>query len=327
MKEAAMSTFSYLPSSFRPIPVPKLHESAPAPHQSDAASIVGDSAAIKRLRLQVRRIGPHFRTVLITGEPGTGKQTVARALHHANRTTTGPFIASASGNRIGYLMKLAQQGTLFFDRIHEMPLDTQDELLELLRRNEWSQNGLAAPQRMHPRIIASTDQDLRAHAAAGQFRNELYQRLAMVQISLSPLRERLEDIPALAAHLLAKSPLPYRQHIIVASDAMDWLKSYAWPENVRELENILQNAALQTDGNVIRREQLHALTQALDTQQKATNQGTNEPERLQDVIEHHVLHVLKNCAGNKLRAAEVLGISRSTLYRMLDLPAQKMQDK
>ena len=280
--------------------------------------MIGDSAAMKRLRLQIRRIGPHFRTVLISGEPGSGKETAARALHRMSHGADGPFIASASGNRISYLTKLAQRGTLFFHHINEMPLDTQDELLDILRRNEWAQDGLAAPQRMHPRIIASTNNDLRALTASARFRQELYQRIAMVQIALPPLRERIEDLSMLTTHFLHRLSLFSPKNITIANDAAEWLKSYAWPGNIRELENMLDNAALQTKDSVITAEQLPALAKSRNVHvEEAAPEDASTPARLQYVVEQHVLHVLKNCAGNKLRAAELLGISRSTLYRML----------
>ncbi len=135
-----MATFSYIPSSFQPFPMGKPHNNIiepPTPHQVKQWPMVGDSAAMQRLRLQIRRIGPHFRTVLISGESGAGKETAARALHRMSLGADGPFLASVSGNRIDYLAKLAQRGTLYFDRVNEMPLDMQDELLELLRRNEF----------------------------------------------------------------------------------------------------------------------------------------------------------------------------------------------
>jgi DNA-binding NtrC family response regulator len=323
-----MSTFSYLPSSFRPIPPGKVSKRRIEPQTSRPAEdspLLGESAEMKRLRLQIRRIGPHFRTILLTGEPGTGKQIAARALHRTSLSANGPFIVSASGNRISYLMKLAQQGTLFFRSIHEMPLDTQDELLDLLLRNDWAQDGLAAPQRTHPRIIASTIHDLRALVSSRQFRHDLYQRLSMVQIALPPLRDRIEDIPTLANHFLEKFTLLSHQNITMASDTIEHLRSYAWPGNVRELENMLEQAALQIKSGSLSIEHLPALSPDRETDQ----QSPQETARLQDVVEQHVLQVLKNCAGNKLRAAEVLGISRSTLYRMLDavLPEQKALDK
>jgi DNA-binding NtrC family response regulator len=288
--------------------------------------MVGDSAAMQRLRLQLRRIGPHFRTVLIQGDSGTGKQTVAYALHRMSPVVDGPFLTSASGNRIGYLMKLAQHGTLYFDRVDEMPLNTQDEMLEVLCRSEWAQDGLAAPRRIHPRLIVSTTQDLRALTAAGQFRHELYQRIAMVQIPAPSLAERVEDIPLLASHFLDRFARVCRKNFILADDAMAWLKHYTWPGNVRELRDMLEKAALQTEDGIIKAEQFPALADdLLMDREKVSGQNACEPARLQDVVEQHVRYVLKNCAGNKLRAAELLGISRSTLYRMLSACSAEMQ--
>lgn len=281
--------------------------------------MVGDSAAMKRLRLQVRRIGPHFRTVLVHGEIGAGKETVARALHRTSSGTDGPFVVSAEGNRIDSLMKIARQGTLFFHEIGEMPLVTQDEFLKLLRRHEWAHEGLAAPQRINPRIIAATRRDLRALAAAGGFRQELYQRLAMVQIGVAPLRERREDVPALAAHFLDRFTREQRKNIAsIAKEAMERLQSHGWPGNVRELEGVVREAVSRCSGSVIEALELPEFAMSLPTDGNAVPGSEQKTARLQDVVEQHVLEVLRNCAGNKLRAAELLGISRSTLYRMLD---------
>jgi DNA-binding NtrC family response regulator len=324
-----MSTFSYLPSTFQPLPMGKPLRDAIEPlrpHQAREWPMVGDSVAMLRLRLQIRRIGPHFRTVLIIGEPGAGKETAARALHSMSPGAEGPFLVSALGNRIDYLIKLAQRGTLYFDRINEMPLDTQDELLEILRRNEWAQDGLAAPQRMRPRIIASTNQELRTLTASGRFRQELYQRIAMVQIPLPTLRERAEDIPALATHFLGRFERNRRKNIMIANDAMEWLKSYTWPGNVRELEEMLKNSVLHADGRVLEIDDFLALTEDDEPgAQNSIGKGTAQTARLHDVVQQHILRTLESCAGNKLHAAELLGISRSTLYRMLSNRSDGMQ--
>lgn len=316
-----MATFSHIPSSLQSVVgIEPQGDPLTFPYLLSRADgeIVGDSAAMKRLRLQVRRIGPHFRSVLIHGERGTGKERVARALHQESVRTDEPFIKAASGNRISYLMKMARGGTLFFKDIDEMPLETQDELLEALRRQEWSQEGLAAPQRLGTRMIASTVQDLRGRVAAGRFRQELYQRIATVQIGVPSLRERMEDLPALTMHFLAGFERQYRQTITIAKSAMELLQSHCWPGNVQELHSLLQDAVVKNKGGVIESWQLIFSPSGEKSEGLATGEDVAKTARLQEVVDRHVLRVLNDCAGNKLRAAEVLGISRSTLYRMLE---------
>lgn len=315
-----MATFSHIPSPLRPVPgMEPQADSVPYLLNRADEQIVGDSAAMKRLRLQIRRIGPHFRAVLIHGESGTGKHLVARALHQESARADGGFVVAAFGNRISYLMKMARGGTLFFDGIGEASLEIQDELLEALRRQEWSQEGLAAPQRLSTRIVASTEQDLRGLVASGRFRQELYQRIAMVQIGVPPLRERMEDVPALAIHLVAGLEKRYRQTITIGNDAMELLKSHGWPGNVQELEDVLTKAVLQNERGEIQTQHLTLLaaSQEIDPSEASTS-GAGGTARLQEVVDRHVLRVLHDCAGNKLKAAELLGISRSTLYRMLE---------
>jgi DNA-binding NtrC family response regulator len=216
-------------------------------------------------------------------------------------------------------MKIARGGTLFFSGIDETPLELQDELLEALRRHEWSQEGLAAPRKLSTRMIASAKLDLRGLVASGRFRQELYQRIAMVQIGVPPLRERMEDVPALAMHLLAGLEKRYRRTITIAKTAMELLQSHRWPGNVQEMVDMLEVAVLQNKSGTIQASELilSAASPEIDRSEASIDSST-KTDRLQEVVDRHVLRVLNDCAGNKLRAAELLGISRSTLYRMLE---------
>jgi DNA-binding NtrC family response regulator len=298
----------------------------------DEPEIVGVSPAMTRLRMQVQRIGPHFRTVVVSGEAGTGKELAARALHRLSQGATGPFVVchagkpstngfdrnkiAASSADIDRIMTTAHGGTLFFDGISEMPLEAQTHLLRILRRQDGYQVGLDAAQKMDLRIVAATREDLKVLASAGRFLHELYQRLAMVEVALPPLRDRKEDISHLATYLLSRLTLQFGKGINrITETAMQRLEAHPWPANVRELESVLRHSVLQCTGSVLQIGDLPELEQASAKQEMTDAFGT---ARLQEVVEQHVQRVLKNCAGNKLRAAAMLGISRSTLYRMLD---------
>jgi DNA-binding NtrC family response regulator len=295
--------------------------------------MVGTGPAMMRLRMQVERIGPHFRAVVVSGEAGTGKELAARALHRLSPGAGGPFIvfragessagsfdmnrAEASSVDVDRAVKMAQGGTLFLDRISEMSMKTQAHLLQVLRRQDGSQAGLAVSQKMNLRMIASTREDLRVMASAGRFLQELYQRLAMVEIALPSLRERREDIPQLATCFVERLVSRLGKNIEgIAGDAMKRLEAHVWPGNVRELESALRHGVVQCEGTVLEAGDLPAFVVASTAESAVA--GALGTLRLQDVVEQHVLRVLKNCAGNKLRAAELLGISRSTLYRMLE---------
>jgi DNA-binding NtrC family response regulator len=297
------------------------------------SGIVGCSAAIKRLRQQVRRIGPHFRTVLVSGEAGTGKELVARALHRMSPASNGPFVVchataieealaeceggASTGDDVGCSVKRPVRGTLFLDRISDMPLEMQGRLLRVLMQYEPTQSRVNALQRMDLRIIASTEEDLRILVSTGRFSHELHQRLAMVDITLPPLRERMEDLPELARYFLERFAQLYGRSVReIAEDAMEHMQKYLWPGNVGELESVLRNGVLRSEGEVLGPHDLPRFAEASQPEQSMT--GASKSVRLQDVVEQHVLRVLKNCGGNKLRASEMLGISRSTLYRMLD---------
>jgi len=283
----------------------------------EAPMLIGNGAAIERLQLQIGRIGPHFRTVLVRGETGTGKELVARALHARSDRARGPFfICHAArlaepeqhdGDLAQRLTEATGEGTLFLDGVEEASPEGQRGLLRILT------------QRTGLRMIASSSQDLRVMAAAGVFRQDIYHRLAMVEITLEPLRRRTGDIPALATHFLERFSTQYEKRIdTIGPDAMEKLLLHEWPGNVRELENVLHNGVLQCEGRVLAAADLPSLTDSVGTARPEERRQSEVPLRLQDVIDRHVLHVLQNCSGNKARAAEVLGISRSTLYRMLE---------
>jgi DNA-binding NtrC family response regulator len=214
------------------------------------------------------------------------------------------------------LMKSPVRRTLFLDRITDMPLAAQGRLLQVLTKHEMTQSR-ANGQRMELRIIGSTDEDVKILVSTGRFSQQLYQRLATVDITLPPLRERMEDLPELARYFLERFAQLYRRSLReIADEAMERMQKYLWPGNVGQLESVLRNGVLRSEGEVLRAHHLPLIAEASQPEQSMA--GVSKSVRLQDVVEQHVLGVLKNCGGNKLRASEMLGISRSTLYRMLD---------
>lgn len=302
--------------------VPANAPSSIASDDGNEFEIVGSSPVMRRVRMQVRRIGPHFRSVLVRGETGAGKELVARALHAAGDRRNGPFVscpAELATDMVGFsdgampvdglscLMKAWWPGTLFLHGVNELGLDAQDRLLRVLAQGELEML----------RIVAATTEDLRVLVSAGRFRQELFARLATVEIALPPLRERVEDLPELTKHFLTRFPEAHgRRAQRIDDDAMYRLQEYLWPRNVNELMSILHEAVLRCDGDLLQMRHLPPFDGA--------NRPLDSPMdsmRLEDVVERHVLRVLKDCGGNKLRTAETLGISRSTLYRMLDAGA------
>lgn len=286
----------------------------PEPQGSTADEIMGESEPMRRLRLQIQRIGPHFRTVLVRGEIGTAKEIIAKALHNASAGTKGPFVvchaaafedATADGTAEEWLCDLmtsAQQGTLFIDGIEHMPMVIQARFDSALKK------------RASQRLITSTSADLRGLAASGAFRQGLYHRLATVEITVPPLRERPEDIVPLAQRFLERFSKLYRRPVqAIDRPAITRLLEHEWPGNIRELENVIRNGVLQCEGLILHVENLTSLRKL----QEETKIRPVRLPRLQEVIDQHVQHVLKACGGNKVKAAELLGISRSTLYRML----------
>jgi DNA-binding NtrC family response regulator len=315
---------------------------------SDDSILLGESLPIRRLRSQVQRIAPYFRTALIRGEVGAGKQLVARAIHAHGPCAGGPFIVSnattlaesvaeASTSPAAALLDSAHGGTLYLEAVGELPFALQPGFLRFIRACEERR---AAPFGNRPelprtdfntgsrlpdtRILAATHRDLRTLSAIGQFRQDLYARLSVVEIFVPPLRHRVEDIPVLAEWLLRRlATRTGHNPKWLAQSTLERLQAHPWPNNLRELEIVLGQAAALAEDDLIEPRHLLALVEPI-THTPAP--AAPSLERLQDIIQQHVLAVLTRCGGNKLRAAELLGISRSTLYRMLDASAASPRD-
>ena len=258
----------------------------------DGWPFAGVSAASLRLRTQVQRIAPHYRTALLIGEAGTGKTEVARALHRLSPVAAGALVICPADQLSDQLLIEAARGTLLLTHIERLRPDAQAEVCSRL-------SGLDRELRNHTaetRLLCASECDLRGMVAAGRMREDLARRISALEVRVPALRERLEDLPA----LLAGSP--------VTDEAMEQMLSHAWPGNLRELSALIERAGSgEIDG-----ESLATLPQPTPAA------GDSDEVTLDAVLRRHVADVLERCAGNKLRAAERLGISRSTLYRMLE---------
>ena len=222
--------------------------------------IVGDGVTMRRLRTQLQRLGPHFRTALISGEGGTGKELVARELHRLSPHADGPFVVfnaasvenaviewrgaaealPTGADDLDSLLRAAHGGTLFFDRISELPIAMQAQLLEVLERKEFAGRSSRSMEHGETRIIASTSEDLRVLASAGRFRKDLYFKISAVEIALPPLRERMEDVPALVAYFsLRCAEITGRSGGGLTDAASNRLLRHAWPGNVLELKSLV----------------------------------------------------------------------------------------
>ena len=299
--------------------------------------IVGRSPAILDTFAKIRRVAPHFQTVLVTGETGTGKELVARALHHLSPAANGPFavcncsalvetlleselfghvrgaFTGANQDKIG-LFESADGGTVFLDEIGELSLPAQAKLLRVLQEREVQRVGSTKTRAVDVRVIGATHRDLRAMVLEGKFREDLFYRLSMVGIHLPNLSDRKEDLPLLQKHFVEKFAKQYRKEIKgITRRAQLHLGHHSWPGNVRELENVIGSAAMMAQGNTI---DLADLPEAIRNHRDAAD-STGPLQSLEQVQNAHLLRVLEQVSGNKARAAEILGVSRATVYEML----------
>jgi two-component system NtrC family response regulator len=271
--------------------------------------------------------------VLIRGESGTGKELIARAIHSSSSFSDEPFVpvnctalpstlleselfghvrgafTGAASDRRGRFA-LAGDGTIFLDEIGDTSLDFQSKLLRVLQEHEYYPVGAERPERTWARVVAATHRELEALVASGEFRQDLYYRLRVVEIRVPPLRDRLGDVPALAEHLVRKvSDTIGRDAPVLAAETIDALTRHRWPGNVRELENCLTRAVVQAPGGVIRPEHVALWDQPGASAARLTS--------LEEVEREHVAQVLTATKGHKSRAAEILGISRPRLDRLI----------
>jgi len=296
---------------------------------------IATAPAMQPLLAAMTRVGPSDANVLITGEHGTGKEVVAQTLHALSARASRPMIAVNTGavpeglfeselfghvkgaftdartDRIGRF-ELADSGTIFLDEIGNIPLHQQAKLLRVLESGEVERLGSSRTRRVDVRVISATNADLRVACASGQFREDLLFRLNTVELHVPALRERREDIPALAVHFLTRYATRYRLNVHgFEAAALQSLMQYSWPGNVRELEHTLERAVLMCRGTEIQRGDL-----GLDSLRA---QGQNLEElSLESVEAILVRKALQRCQGNVSQAAEVLGLSRGALYRRME---------
>jgi len=297
------------------------------------ADLVGRDPRMIEIYKLVGQVAATRANALIRGESGTGKELIARAIHDHSREAAEPFVpinctavpatlleselfghvrgafTGAQGDRRGKFA-LAGRGAIFLDEIGDTSADFQTKLLRVLQERQFYPVGADRPERTDARVIAATHRDLEAMVAAGQFRADLYYRLRVVEIVVPPLRERAGDLPLLAATLVRRAAAAVgRPEPVLAPDALAALARHGWPGNVRELENCLTRAVVVASGDVIRAEHL--------VLGGAAPEGPGRLVTLDEIEREYVLRVLAATRGHKARAAQILGISRPRLDRIL----------
>lgn len=301
---------------------------------TDAPAMIAESKAMQPVLRLIEKVGPSDANVLITGEPGTGKEVVARWLHATSARAQRPLITVNTGglsegvfesemfghvkgaftdarsDRVGYF-EVAHDGTLFLDEIGNVPMAQQAKLLRVLETGELQPVGSSKTRRVDVRILTATNAELDRSVAEGTFREDLFYRLNTVEVKLPALRERREDIPLLATHFLAASGAKYgRTDLELSSTALDAMYRHSWPGNVRELRHSIERAVLLAEGRMVNVEHL-GLRQAPEGSLSLENVELDEAERIL------IRKALTRNRGNVSRAADDLGLSRSALYRRL----------
>ena len=301
--------------------------------------IVGKSPAMLEVFDFARKVARHYTSVLLVGPAGTEKELVARAIHQISPVSQqklavcncsamvdtllesqlfghvrGAF-TGATDTRPG-LFEYANGGTVFLDEVRETSLPVQAKLLRVIQNGEFQRVGSPEVRQINVRLIAATNRDLCAEVLAGHFREDLFYRLSSIQIRIPSLRERLEDIPLLAQFFLKKYNSAYRKSISgLTRRAQAVLLRHAWPGNVRELEDVISSACITATGNFI---DLADLPEQLQHRAARPQEGDDwRPLSLEEVRKAHILRMLDMCQGNRLRAAHLLGIGRTSLYRYL----------
>ncbi len=299
-------------------------------------SIVAESGPMKSVLKLVERIGPADANILITGENGTGKGVIARAVHATSSRSNKPLVSLNAGalaegvfeselfghvrgaftdaktDRVGRF-ELADGGTLFLDEIANVPLTLQPKLLRVLETGEFERVGSSKTQTVDVRVLSATNADLHGEVASGRFRQDLLFRLNTVEIHLPPLRDRRDDIAPLAEYFLRQHATRYRRGpMSFTPQSLEALREHSWPGNVRELDHVVERALLMSSSNVVT-----AFDLALQAAPDARLSSRLEELSLEEAERILITKALARFDGNANRAAEALGLSRSALYRRL----------
>jgi DNA-binding NtrC family response regulator len=300
-------------------------------------NIIGTGDAIQQVFRMMEKVARTDASVLIMGESGTGKELIARALHENSERANKRFLpincgalpenlleselfgykrgafSGAMQDKVG-LLKAADKGTVLFDEIGDMPLALQVKLLRALQERECYPLGSNEPVKFDVRVVCATNKDLANEVSEGRFREELLYRINVITIRLPALRERKDDITLLANHFLRKYEKPLgRSPMRFSKGAMRLLMNYRWPGNVRELENTIERAAILAETDVIH---THDLPEKLHDAAPAGGDESDTPgTTLEELEREHLRRVLNQVKGDKVKAAQILGIHLSTLYR------------
>ncbi len=308
--------------------------------------LVGSSTAMLEVYKLVARVADGKSTVLLQGESGTGKELIARAIHANGPRRDNPFIpvncgalpdtllesemfgyekgafTGAVGTKVG-LFESANGGTLFLDEIGELSQALQVKLLRVMQDQEVRRVGGTTSTKVDVRIIAATNRDLEQLVKEGKFRDDLYYRLKVVPITLPSLADRKDDIPMLVHHFLHKCAAGAAHAVRgVLPETLELLQQYRWPGNVRELENAIERAVSLSHGPLLTPEDLpegiREGAESIEEKQPGKDQTDEGALSLEEVEKRHLIRVLKETKGNKVKAAKILGIDRRTLYRMAE---------
>jgi len=303
-------------------------------------NVIGRTPQMFQVYKTIARVADTKSTILLYGERGTGKELVARSIHYNSQRSDRPFVTVDCASLVETLMESelfghvrgaftgalqakrglfeeADGGTLFLDEVGNLSLSTQAKLLRFLQEYEIKRVGGTENIKVDVRVIAATNQFLEPLIKSGNFREDLFDRLNVVPISLPPLREKKEDIPLLIIHFLQKSSEENRKQIsYISPEALDILTQYSWPGNVRELRHTIERAVVLSTQPIILPEDLPK--KMLEEVKGEEIQFPEELLPLREVERRYVLKVLRETKGNKKKASEILGIDRTTLYRILE---------